>query len=167
MITDEPGIADVAGLYRDLSCALELVVRRVVHDSDAVVEDACQFAWCRLLHHRARVREDTALAWLAQTAIHEALKLSHRRRRDLSLDAALEEGVDPVALAPEPWELVAQRERVAEMRRLAVRPQRFLWLRALGFSYDEMAARERCTLRTVERQVRRARTELRERPVAA
>ena len=43
---------------------------------------------------------------------------------------------------------------------LAVRPQRFVWLQALGLTYTEMAAHERCTPRTVDRQLSRARREL-------
>src|SRR5438067_604940 len=112
------GIGDVARLYRELSEPLELVVRRAVRDPDAVVEDACQFAWSRLVHHRSRVREETALGWLVRTAIHEAFKLSRRRERELSLDQAIDQGIDPAAPAPEPSELLVQRERIASVGRL-------------------------------------------------
>jgi RNA polymerase sigma factor (sigma-70 family) len=161
------GNADIARIYRDLSAPLEQVVRRLVGDSDPVVEDACQFAWSRLIRHRARVREETAFGWLAQTAIHEAFKLSRRRARDLSLDYELEQGADPVSPEPEPWELLAQRELVAGVRKLAVRSQRFVWLHAIGLSYTEMAAHERCTIRTVDRQLSRARRRLESCAVAA
>jgi RNA polymerase sigma factor (sigma-70 family) len=163
---DELEVADVARIYRNLAGPLEHVVLRVVRDSEPVVEDACQFAWSRLVRHRSRVREETAFGWLARTAIHEAFKLSRRRLRDLSLEGALEEGADPVAPTPEPWELLAERERMAGVRELAVRSQRFVWLHALGLSYVEMAAHERCTPRTVERQLVRARRELRARAVS-
>lgn len=158
---DGGGIGDVARLYRELSGPLEGVVRRAVRDPDAVAEDACQFAWSRLVHHRARVSEETALGWLVRTAIHEAFKLSRRRARELSLDQAIDDGIDPVATSPEPWELLAQRERIASVRCLERRPQRAVWLRALGLSYVEMAAHEQCTTRTVERQLAVARRELR------
>ena len=36
------------------------------------------------------------MAWLARTAVHEAFKLLRRDRRELSLDAALEDGAEPV-----------------------------------------------------------------------
>lgn len=157
----DPLMADVARLYRELSTPLERIVRRAVRSSDGVVDDACQFAWSRLVHHRCRVREETALGWLAQTAVHEAFKLARRNARELSLEEALEEGIDPVATAPEPWELLEQRELVATVSELAPRPRRMIWLHALGFSYAEMAAHERCTPRTVERQLTKARTVLR------
>ena len=84
-----------------------------------------------------------------------------RRARELSLDVELEQGADPVALGPEPWELLAERERISGVRELRDRPQRFVWLHALGLSYAEMAAHERCTTRTVDRQLARARGRLR------
>jgi RNA polymerase sigma factor (sigma-70 family) len=155
----------VARLYRDLSGPLERIVRRTVRSPDTVVDDACQFAWSRLIQHRARLREETALGWLARTAVHEAFKLSRRNSRELSLDEALDQGIDPVATTPEPWELLAQRERVGLLAEIEPRPRRMIWLRALGFSYAEMAAHERCTPRTVERQLTKARSVLREQSV--
>ncbi len=53
------------------------------------------------------------------------------------------------------------------MRKLAVRSQRFVWLHALGLSYTEMAAHERCSTRTVDRQLGRARRKLQARAAAA
>jgi RNA polymerase sigma factor (sigma-70 family) len=160
------GLSDIGSLYRELSPALERTVRRVVRCSDAIVEDACQFAWSRLVYHRSRVYRETALGWLAKTAIREALKLSRRNARELSLDEALEQGVDPVATEPEPWEVIARREQIVAVSKLARRPQRFVWLHALGLSYAEMAKHEHCTTRTVDRQLSRARKELGARTVA-
>jgi DNA-directed RNA polymerase specialized sigma24 family protein len=106
------------------------------------------------------VRPETAFAWLAATAIHEALKLERRAARYDSLDDALERGLDPVATTPEPWDQLARRDRLERVAELPVRPQRLVWLHALGLSYAEMAAHERCTWRTVDRQLSRARQEL-------
>jgi DNA-directed RNA polymerase specialized sigma24 family protein len=147
----------IGRLFAGFSKRLLRTVRGVVECPDAVAEDACQFAWSGLLQHRARVCEETAQAWLLQTAIREAVRLTRRCAREPSLEHAVEAGLEPAATTPEPWELLAHRERVAEVRELADRPQRFVWLRALGFSYEEMAAREHCTPRTVERQLARAR----------
>jgi RNA polymerase sigma factor (sigma-70 family) len=157
---DGAGVADIARLYRQLSPDLERVVRSVVICPETIIEDACQFAWTRLVHHRLRVRRETALGWLAKTAIREAFKLSRRRAQELSLDEALEQGVDVIACTPEPWELVACQERMRRVRELPIRPQRLVWLQALGLSYSEMAAHEHCTWRTVDRQLSRARKAL-------
>lgn len=157
---DDPGVRKIARLYRELSKPLEAVVRRSVVSCDALVEDACQFAWGRLVDHPEHVREDTALAWLAQTAIREAYKLSRRGARELSLEAALAEGIDPVARGPDPWELLTQRELLERVRELSRRSQRCVWLQALGLSHEEMATHERCSRRTVERLLARGRREL-------
>lgn len=159
----DPGARDVGGLYLELSPQLERIVRRTVCCSDAFVEDACQFAWSRLLRDREHVRDETALAWLTATAIHEAFKLSGRRARELSLDQALEDGLEPVSGTPEPCELLIQRERMGALRELPIRRQRVVWLRALGLSYREMAEYERCTMRTVERRLMTAQKTLRAR----
>lgn len=156
-------VADVAELYRAWSGQLQQIVRIDVRAPDAVIEDACQFAWSRLLHHPHRVRPETALAWLARTAVHEAFKLLRRDRRELSLDLELEQAGAPAARleASSPDELVEHRERLAHIGQLPRRQQRLLWLHALGLSYAEMALHEGCTARTVERQLLRARHEIR------
>ncbi len=157
------GVGDVGELYGLLSGRLEQIVRLDVRAPDAVIEDACQFAWSRLLHHRDRVHRETVLSWLVRTAVHEALKLLRRHRREISLDAAAEE-TDPEmpGLGATPVELIECRERLAELGRLTERQQRALWLHALGLSYAEIARYEGCTTRTVERQLLRARQRIRE-----
>jgi RNA polymerase sigma factor (sigma-70 family) len=156
-------VADVAELYRTLSGRLEQIVRRDVRAHDSVIEDACQFAWSRLLHHSDRVGRETALSWLAKTAVHEAFKLIRRDCRELSLDAALEYGGDWALgqTAPGPHELLAYRERLDGIRSLPERQQRLLWLHGLGLSYVEIAVYTGCTKRTVERQLLRAKHTLR------
>ena len=166
LIEETPGrgVGDVGELYGSLAGRLEQIVRLDVRASDAVIEDACQFAWCRLLHHRHRVQRETVMAWLARTAVHEAFKLMRRGRRELSLDAALEDREEPAwatALAT-PQQLLEYRERIRELRRLPERQQRVVWLHAFGLSYSEMAAHEQCTRRTVDRQLLRARAALRD-----
>ena len=157
---------DVGELYGLLSRRLEQIVRLDVRAPDAVIEDACSFAWSRLLHHRHRVHRETVVAWLARTAVPEAFKLLSRDRRELSLEAAGEQPGQPLPSLPAParapHELVEERERLADLRRLPKRQQRILWMQAFGLSYAEIAAREGCTLRTVERQLLRAKQRVRE-----
>jgi RNA polymerase sigma factor (sigma-70 family) len=157
------GNQDIDRLYRRLAGRLEQIVRGDVHAPDPLIEDACQVAWGRLIVHSDRVRRDTALAWLAATAVHEAFRLLRRDRREVSLEAALEAGGEsPIgARSPGPHEFVEQRERIATVADLPVRQQRLVWLQALGLSYAEMASHERCTTRTIERQLLRAKEDLR------
>jgi len=68
----------VAELYRELSGRLEQIVRFDVRAPESVIEEACQFAWGRLMDHRHRVRRESALSWLARTAVREAFKLRRR-----------------------------------------------------------------------------------------
>jgi RNA polymerase sigma factor (sigma-70 family) len=159
----EGAIGDLGELYRSLSKRLEQIVRVGVQAPDAVIEDACQFAWSRLVHHRERVHRETALGWLVKTAVHEAFKLTRRGCRDLSLDAAVEQRSDlaPAGASSSLEDLLEQHERLATVSSLPRRQQRLLWLRALGLSYEEIGAHERCTPRTVERQLTRARRALR------
>jgi RNA polymerase sigma factor (sigma-70 family) len=160
--TNEPALP-VAELYRDLSERLEQIVRFDVRAPESVVEEACQFAWGRLVDHRHRVRRETALSWLARTAVREALKLHAHARRCISLDMALD--ADRAAEMPTlagPDELLERRERLASIRRLPARQQQMLWLHALGLTYAEIGRHTGCTTRTVERQLLRAKRALRE-----
>jgi RNA polymerase sigma factor (sigma-70 family) len=103
------------------------------------------------------------LAWLVKTAVHEAFKLTGRGCREQSLDVELDERGEMHAPDPRPGpsELYDQRERLATLAALSTRQQRLLWLYGLGLSYDEIASRDGCTPRTVERHLQRARASLR------
>ena len=154
---------DLDELYVSLSGRLEQIVRIDVRAQDVVIEDACQFAWSRLVHHRERVQRDSTLSWLARTAVHEAVKQIRRDNRELSLDAAIESDGDAVMglSAPAPDELIAARERLAEVELLPERQRRLLWMQGVGLSYQEMSARTGSSQRTVERQLIRARKKVR------
>jgi RNA polymerase sigma factor (sigma-70 family) len=169
----DAGVGDIEELYGLFARRLEHIVRLDVRAPEVVIEDACQFAWSRLVHHRHRVHRETVMSWLARTAVHEAFKLLRRDRREVSLEADCEQAAP--ALTPRatlnaamtfssamaPHDLVETRERLSGLRRLPERQQRVLWLHALGLSYAEIAVHEACTVRTVERQLVRARHRLR------
>jgi RNA polymerase sigma factor (sigma-70 family) len=156
------GVEDVGELYVRLARRLEQIVRLDVRASNALIEDACQIAWIRLLAQRQQVQRETVMSWLIRTAVHEAFKLLRRDRRELSLEVVAETAM-AAARSPEatPLELVARRERLAELGRLPERQQRAVWLHAFGLDYAEIALREGCTTRTVERQLGRARESIR------
>lgn len=154
---------DLDELYRALSRRLEQIVRFDVRAPDPVIEDACQFAWSRLVGNPDRVGADKALSWLARTAVHEALKLIRREDRELSLEATIESGGESVLSARSPSldELLEHRQQLGRIRALPERQQRLLWLHGLGLSYAEMAQYTGFTTRTVERQLLRAKHALR------
>jgi RNA polymerase sigma factor (sigma-70 family) len=158
------GVGDVGELYGLLAPRLEQVVRLVVRAPDVVIEDACQIAWSRLLRHHERVQRDTVMSWLLRTAVREALKLSRRHHRELPLEATTEQSMPPAHATP--VQLIECRERLAELGRLPERQQRAVWLHAFGLNYGEIAVYEGCTLRTVERQLLRARQAIRQQEAA-
>jgi DNA-directed RNA polymerase specialized sigma24 family protein len=154
---------ELASLYVQFAGRLARIVGGCFDASDAVIEDACQAAWTRLIEHRRRMILGTAPGWLIRTALHEARRLSLLEARDDSLELELGEdpGQAPGLPAPGSDELVARRERLRSVGALPTRQQRLVWLLALGLSYDEMAWHEQCTSRTVHRQLERARRRLR------
>ena len=155
-------VGEVEELYRLLAPRLREIVRSKVRAPEPLVEDACQIAWSRLIRRADDVRRETALYWLATTAVREAYKLSRRDRREVSLDAALEEtGELPVAsIEPGPAEVAEMRDRLATLGGLPERQQRLMWMHAAGLTYVEMAERTGDTRRTVERQLLRAKGRL-------
>lgn len=153
---------DIGQLYGAFSTKLQRIVRLAVGDeSDAVVEDACQFAWDRLLSCADQVRRETAMAWLCKTAVREALRLRHRQRRCLPFEDAFCGEAEFHATAADPEERALDRERLGLVGRLPERQQQMVWLQAFGLSYAEIANRTGCTTRTVERQLLRAKRTVR------
>jgi RNA polymerase sigma factor (sigma-70 family) len=153
----------VAELYaRSAGLVKGQVCNEVTAPGD-VIDDACQFAWIRLLHHRDRVGRDRAVSWLITTALHEVFKLVRRDSRDLSLEQLLEETGDLRInrTAPAPEEAVGARLRLEGLHELPERQERLIWLQGLGFNYPEMATETDMTVRTVERQLMKARRNLR------
>lgn len=163
MITDGTAVGcGIEELYRELARRLEQIVRKEVRAPAPLIEDACQFAWWRLVVHAHRVERTAAPSWLAKTAVHEALKLIRRAERDLSLDARLEGGGDwpTPSRAPGPGEIAEQRAQLELLNALPVKQRAVLLLKTAGFSYAETADTLGVSLRTVERQIMRGRQKL-------
>ncbi|GAC1576958.1 MAG: hypothetical protein NVS3B18_10720 [Candidatus Dormibacteria bacterium] len=153
-------LADPAGDYRDLDRRLRQIVAFNVRAPQPLIEDACQTAWLRLARRRDDLAPRATLAWLVTTATREALRLIRRTERDLPLEVLTD--ADPaVGQSRDPEAITELRSRLFELGALTCRQQRLIWLQGLGFSYEEMAGREGASLRTIERQVLRARSALR------
>ncbi len=158
-------IDDVARLYLQEAVRVRRIVRMSVAASPAVIEDACQVAWTRLLIHRARLRRESARAWLVRVAIREVFRSIQRDRRERSLEALLEQGRSATSDADARMtlstptlieDLVEQKNRLEAIQALPERQRRLVWLQGLGLSYREMAGETGMTRRTVERQLIRA-----------
>ena len=156
-------------LYAAQARSLFRHVRARVRAPDHVIEDACQFAWTQLLRRRPGLGPEAAYGWLLSTALREAYRLLELSCRDLSLEAELERSSSrrreltgrALAASAAPDDMAVRHEHLAVLRSLPARQQRLLWLKALGLSQVEVSAHERCTLRTVNRQLARARHQLR------
>jgi RNA polymerase sigma factor (sigma-70 family) len=146
---------EIEGLYRAHAPRLNHAVEAGVGAPAATIEDACQVAWSRLFLHRQHIHREAAFSWLTTTAVHEALRATHGGLRECSLEEVPESAL--AARLPSPAEGYEPRERLRELRRVPVRERRILWLRGLGFSYAEIAAREGCSERAIERALDRAR----------
>ncbi|MHB1834229.1 MAG: RNA polymerase sigma factor [Solirubrobacteraceae bacterium] len=157
-----PQTLDVAALYAARAGWMTRWVRYQLGAPEPLVEDACQAAWSRLLDHHDQIAPEAALVWLVRTAEREALRLGRRAGRELPLDALSDHRRELRRIdgGPSPDELAEQHARLASVRTLPVRQRRLLWLRGLGFSYIEIAACTGLTIRTVERQLHRARRRL-------
>jgi len=149
---------DVESLYRARATYLERLVRRGTAATEQVVEDACQHAWSSVLAHRERVEGHAAFAWLTSAAMREAWRLTRRDGCQGAIDGL---STDEGSRAASTAEVAELRDRLRQLQRLPTRQQRLLWLHAAGLSYAEMARHEGVTVRTVERQLLRAKQRVR------
>ena len=156
-------IAEVGELYARSAGLVRGQLCSEVTAPEAVIDDACQFAWIRLLHHHHRVGRDGVVSWLITTARREVFKLVRRDEHDLSLEELMEETGDLciTRTAPEPDQAVGAHLRLELLQELPERQERLMWLRGLGFSYPEMATEAATTVRTVERQLMKAQRKIR------
>ena len=156
------GTDEIAELYRANAEQLRQIVRFSVRAPEAVIDDACQIAWSRLVGHRAGVRSETALPWLVTTAGREALKLRTCKAARRPCTRRSKRSCDGSARAPGRARAIVQlRDRLAQLRTLPQRQQRLVWLQGLGLSYAEMAVYTGDSQRTIERQILRAKRALR------
>ena len=150
---------DEADLYRKLQPRLLALLRCSVNARGQTLEDACSFAWVQLIRYQPE-RGSGVFGWLYVTARHEALRLIAIERRTPTLEPA---GNRHVLAFREPVEDGGReraREALEALGALPERQRRLLALKAAGYSYTEIAARERISWRTVDRQLRRARARL-------
>ena len=151
-------LAEVAELYDRHAVRVRRLVRLDVAGPEALVEDACQTAWMRLVRHHERVARGGAIRWLVKVARHEAWRVITREAREQPLDELeLNPGTRRSLATPDLVDdLVVRRGQVEAIRALSERQRQLVWLQGLGFSYAEIAGRTGDSRRTVERQLLRA-----------
>jgi DNA-directed RNA polymerase specialized sigma24 family protein len=142
----------IATFYARHADRLHHIVAANAHAPEQTIEDACQHAWAILLRRPEVTLERGGFAWLATVAIREAWRLASRAR-EIPVGAYLpgdpEPGIvpEPPADNADPADRVAAREqhaqRVQDLARLKPREREALYLKALGHSYQEIAALSR------------------------
>jgi RNA polymerase sigma factor (sigma-70 family) len=151
----------VGALFVEASETIESIVARRVRAPRATIEDACAFAWARLVARPDVVDgpRERAIGWVARVAEREAWRLSALEHDVATPDAlAL---LDHRPADEDPVEQVAQREVLRALTALPPRQRRALELQAQGYSYREISAQTGDTRRTAERQIMRGRRLLR------
>lgn len=148
----------IAALYQAEADHLLNVVNRNISGTDrALVEDACAFAWAQLVRRPdVDPADPRTLTWLIVVATHEGWRLARRQtagHQDFEFDAPALTGVEDSAEARGALGLIA---------RLPGRQRQIAALAASGLSREEIAETTGDTLRTVDRQLYRARAKLRE-----
>lgn len=159
----------ISDLFRAEQTTVQRRVNRKVNAPAAAIEDACSFAWTQLVAHtevRLTPTHDV-LAWLTTTACREAIR---QLRRESRTNVELIE--DQIfAVAPENVEqTVIGRDRLRALKALTERKlpalterqRQMLFLHATGHTYREIHEITGATLRTVDRQLRRAYDRVRE-----
>ena len=152
---------DEQELFRSLSKRLLRSVGRAANAPEAIVEEACAFAWLRLIECQPE-RTERIFAWLRTVAIHEAWRMARRERVAMRLDQRWAGGG-----GFEVHELVADERASLEARldaldalelagTLPPRQRRLFGLQIAGFSYREISELTGDSTRTVDRQLRRA-----------
>jgi RNA polymerase sigma factor (sigma-70 family) len=156
-------IGELETIYSELAPQLEKIVMCNLGLSDAVLEEACQFAWGQLALRRPQVVPGHELGWLTTTAIRAALRLVRAGRGDVSLDDEEQHQhlAELGAVAPGPESAIEVRDRLAAVLQLPVRQRRMLLMHGFGYGYREIADQTGDSRRTVERQLHRARQHLR------
>jgi DNA-directed RNA polymerase specialized sigma24 family protein len=157
-------LQQIATMYAEHHATLHGIVRRRGSKSPDVVDDACQHAWAQLVaaHHiDLRPPGSRAVAWLTTTAVRHAWLLNRTAGRAVATDTFT---IDATYECPGPGtdELSAQHLRLDLVYQLPERPRRFLLRLAVGYSYDEIAAVERVSYTTTNKQITRAKRLLRE-----
>jgi RNA polymerase sigma factor (sigma-70 family) len=165
MSTTAPGrVGDETALFAELHPKLARQVRRLVRTSEENVQDACSFAFAFVQLLRYQPSREGVFSWLLTVAVREAVKLDQRGRRDRRLPDREDGGeLAPVDERADPelrLETLAALEAIAAAG-LTARQARIVALHAAGHTYESISEMLGLSVRTVERQLLRARRRLR------
>jgi DNA-directed RNA polymerase specialized sigma24 family protein len=136
---------------------------------DAVLDDACAFAWSVLVRRDDVNFDRRGVKWLIVVGARKAWELARLARRETPVGGFLSavepnEMVEPAGLASEPVDrLIALEEhadRLARFQRPKPRERREMFLHAAGFRYAEIAELTGSTYTAVNRRISEGRRRL-------
>ena len=146
---------DEAELYRAHEVALRAAVRSRIYGSDALIEDACAFAWLQLIRHQPD-RGPTLVAWLRPVAIREADRLYRKEvHHDLGNLAPDQEPTETLDVQ------LSTRSALRALSTMSDHRQRIFLLHLSGLTYTEIANQLGITFTNVNRHITRSRSHLR------
>jgi DNA-directed RNA polymerase specialized sigma24 family protein len=145
------------------------IARKTCGLDDAIIDDACAFAWETLLRRPdINLGRHEAYWWLYKVALRQAWALGRAQRREQpigGLNGADEDSLEPISLDSDVADLVAEQLERASVHgvlgRLHWRERRELLLYAHGFSYQEIAKLTGTSFTAVNRWLARGRNALR------
>jgi RNA polymerase sigma factor (sigma-70 family) len=159
MARNEPPLrllqGDESDLFESYNIALRAAVRKRCLASEAIIEDACSYAWEELL--RRQPHRDYIFSWLRIVALHEAWRLRDRTDRELP------------SRAPEQYHLgvtddlltvASAHELVDVIRSLPPHQARIVMLLALRHRHKDISALLAVSDRSIRKALGRARRHL-------
>ncbi|MGH2714670.1 MAG: RNA polymerase sigma factor [Thermoleophilaceae bacterium] len=160
---------EIAAFYARYASRLQRIVSTKVNAPTQTIEDACQNAWATLLRREDVTLDERGAAWLTTVAIHEGWRLM---RRGEVPAGAMRSGMPQVGELPEPaadepaadaqaLARIEHAERVADLRTLKESERRALYLKALGYSYNEICDLTAASYTAVNRRLSEGRARLR------
>jgi len=160
-----PQRGDEAALHQKYDKRLRRITTLSVNTTPDIVDDACNFAWMQFIEKQPR--RETAFPWLRTVARREAIRLDGIARRLVSIeheDRGLEAG--PARDITSNRRTIETTQQMLEAReRLEELPERLrevTFLRAAGWTYDQIAAHLHVSYTRVNQLVVRANSRLRE-----
>ena len=174
-ITTERRDEQVAAFFAAHANRLQRAVRNRAHGvGDAVIEDACQVAWTIVLRRADIVLDARGFSWLVTVAVREAWRLGSTAHEQPA--STLTSGLHPEhehGQLPEPTDAehrgtdtkaldhIEHLERLQALQVLKPAEREALYLKGLGYSYDEIMRLTGASYTAVNRRITEGRAALR------
>jgi DNA-directed RNA polymerase specialized sigma24 family protein len=158
--------AEIGAFFAANADRLERVRRQIPNPRDEIIEDACQIAWTVLLRRPDIDLRTTGFGWLKTVAVHEALRLASATDEApagaflASSDTRHEHGEIPEPADTErrgteekALARIEHAQRKEAIQSLKPRECEALYLKGLGYSYQEIMRLTGASYTAVNRRI--------------